>query len=150
MQKITTFLWFDDNAMEAVEFYTSVFGDSSLVNTMPGPDGGVMGATFKLEGQEFMALNGGPLFTFTPAISLYVACETQEEIDDLWAKLTDGGEEQPCGWLVDRFGVSWQIIPGVLGGLLSDPDPGRAGRAMEAMLKMKKLDIAALQAAADG
>lgn len=117
---------------------------------MPGPDGTLMGATFELDGQSFVAFNGGPHFQLSPAISIYINCETQEEIDDLWAKLTDGGSESRCGWLVDRFGLSWQIIPSVLQKLLSDPDREKAGRATNAMLSMQKLDIATLERAAAG
>lgn len=153
MQKITTFLWFDDQAEEAVNFYTSVFKNSRILNVSrygeggPGPKGTVMTATFQLEGQEFIALNGGPQYKFTEAISLYVSCKTQAEVDELWAKLTEGGEEGPCGWLKDKFGLSWQIIPTALGELLSDPDPATAQRAMKAMLQMKKIEISKLQEA---
>jgi len=150
MQKITPFLWFDNNAQEAVEFYTSVFKNARLDSTMPGPDGKVMGASFQLEGLSFMALNGGPQFQFTPAISLYVNCESQDEVDYYWSRLGDGGSFQPCGWLRDRFGVSWQIIPTALSRMLQDKDRARAGRAMQAMMKMSKIDIAALQAAYEG
>lgn len=151
MQKITTFLWFDGKAEEAMKFYVSVFKNSKILSTMPGPDGKVMTGTFQLEGQNFMALNGGPQFTFTEAISLFVNCETQAEVDDLWKKLTvDGGEESMCGWLKDKYGLSWQIVPSVLGKLFGDKDRVKAGRAVQAMLKMKKLDIAKLQAAFDG
>jgi predicted 3-demethylubiquinone-9 3-methyltransferase (glyoxalase superfamily) len=153
MQKITPFLWFNDQAEEAIKFYTSIFKNSKIVsmsrygNAGPGPKGTVMSATFQLEGQDFMALNGGPLYKFTEAISLYVDCKTQDEVDALWAKLTEGGEEGPCGWLKDKFGLSWQIIPTVLGELLSDPDPEKSQRVMKAMLQMKKIDIAKLQQA---
>ena len=159
-QKITPFLWFNDNAEEAVKFYVSIFKNSRIGKiaryTEAGekvagrPKGSVMTVEFQLEGQEFIALNGGPGFPFSGAVSLYVTAETQDEIDDLWAKLTDGGEPGRCGWLKDRYGFSWQIVPPVLGELLSDPDPARAGRATQAMLGMGKLDIAALRAAADG
>lgn len=155
-QKITTFLWFDGHAEQAAELYTSLFPDSRIVDVSrygeggPGKPGSVMSVTFELAGQQFFALNGGPHYQFTPAVSLYVSCQTQEEVDRLWAKLLEGGgKETACGWLDDRFGLSWQIIPDVLPKLLSDPDRGRAGRAMQAMLKMKKLDIAGLNAAAD-
>jgi predicted 3-demethylubiquinone-9 3-methyltransferase (glyoxalase superfamily) len=153
MQKIVPFLWFDSNAEEAVAFYTSLFKDAKVVGVSrygdagPGPKGTVMGISFRLQGQEFYALNGGPAFTFSPAISLFVNCESQEEVDDLWGKLSAGGKVQQCGWLTDRFGVTWQIIPTVLGEMLQDPDPGKARRVMEAMLKMVKIDIAALKRA---
>lgn len=151
MQKIRTFLWFNDQAEEAANFYVSVFGDGKVTDVhRAGPGGAVMMVTFELFGQEFMALNGGPEFTFTEAISLYVDCTSQEEVDALWTKLTDGGEESMCGWLKDRYGLSWQIIPRTLTDLLTDPDPARAQRAMEAMLTMQKIDSAALIAAADG
>lgn len=150
MQKITPFLWFDGDAEEAAAFYVSVFKRSRIVSTMPGPNGKALTVAFELEGQRFVALNGGPQYQFTPAISFYVDCETQAEVDALWAKLTDGGAEVQCGWLTDRFGVSWQIVPSVLMTLLSDPDPEKAGRVMQAMLKMVKLDIAALQRAHAG
>jgi len=156
MQKITPFLWFDDQAEEAMNFYVSVFKNSRVVDVSrygsesPGTPGTVMTCTFRIEGQDFMVLNGGPEFSFTPAISFLVSCETQEEVDDLWAKLTAGGEVVQCGWLKDKFGVSWQIVPTVLGELLDDPDPIRSGRVMKAMLQMKKLDIAQLQRAYDG
>lgn len=150
MQKITPFLWFDGRAEEAMKFYTSVFKNSKVKNVSPGPDGSIMTATFELEGQEFIALNGGPLFKFTEAVSFFVKCETQEEIDELWEKLTEGGQESRCGWLKDKFGLSWQIIPPILGQLISDKDPQKSKRAMEAMLKMNKIDIAALKKAYDG
>jgi predicted 3-demethylubiquinone-9 3-methyltransferase (glyoxalase superfamily) len=156
MQKITPFLWFNDNAEEAMNFYVSVFKNSKVGRISrygegaPLPAGTVMSATFELEGLEFMALNGGPLFKFTEAISLFVDCKTQEEVDELWAKLTDGGEESQCGWLKDKFGLSWQIIPSALGEYLGDEDPERSGRALQAMLQMQKIDIAALKKAADG
>ena len=156
MQKITPFLWFDNQAEEAMNFYVSVFANSRVVHVSrygdagPGPKGSVMSVTFELEGQRFMALNGGPQFSFTPAISLFVSCETQEEVDRLWAALVDGGEEQPCGWLKDRYGVSWQIIPNALGELLGDPDPVKSQRVMQAMLQMKKIDVAGLKQAHAG
>lgn len=157
MQKITPFLWFDNNAGEAIELYTSVFKNSKTINvrrygkTGPMPEGTVMTGTIELEGQQFMLLNAGPMFSFTPAISLYVNCETQEEVDYYWERLTaDGGKESRCGWLEDKFGLSWQIVPSILGELLGDPDQARADRAMSAMMQMGKLDIAALKAAADG
>jgi predicted 3-demethylubiquinone-9 3-methyltransferase (glyoxalase superfamily) len=150
MQKITTFLMFSDQAMDAVDLYLSVFKNAKLLSTMPGPDGAVMGATFEIDGQEFTAYNGGPSFSFAEGISLMVNCETQEEVDHLWEKLSEGGEQQPCGWLKDRFGVSWQIIPTVLGELLGDPDREKANRVMQAMLQMGKIDIAGLRRAAEG
>jgi predicted 3-demethylubiquinone-9 3-methyltransferase (glyoxalase superfamily) len=155
MQKITPFLWFDGKAEEAMNFYVSIFKNSKVVRVTrcgdagPGPKGTVMSATFQLEGQEFFALNGGPLFTFSPAISFYVNCETQQEVDELWEKLSKGGHKERCGWLKDKFGVSWQIIPSVLGKLLNDQDPQKAGWVMQAMLKMDKIDIKGLQQAYD-
>ena len=155
MHKITPFLWFDDNAEEAINFYTSIFKNSRIVSTSrypangPGPAGKLMTATFQLEGQEFMALNGGPTYKFTEAISLFVDCKTQAEVDELWEKLSAGGEKSQCGWLKDKFGVSWQIIPRALGELLGDPDPAKAQRVMQAMLQMTKLDIKGLQQAAE-
>jgi predicted 3-demethylubiquinone-9 3-methyltransferase (glyoxalase superfamily) len=152
-QKITPFLWFDDQAEEAANFYVSIFKDSAIVSTTrygeagPGPKGGVMTVLFKLEGREFIALNGGPHFKFTEAISFSVDCKTQEEVDWFWGRLSEGGEESQCGWLKDKYGLSWQINPTVLGEMLSDPDPAKAKRAMEAMLGMKKIDIAALKRA---
>jgi predicted 3-demethylubiquinone-9 3-methyltransferase (glyoxalase superfamily) len=154
MQKITTFLWYDTQAEEAANFYTSIFKNSKMGKISrygeagPGPKGSAMSVTFQLEGQEFFALNGGPQFKFTPAISLFVNCETQQEVDDLWEKLSAGGRTDRCGWLQDKFGLSWQIIPTVLGQLLGDKDPQRAKRAMQAMLKMTKIDIEKLQQAA--
>jgi predicted 3-demethylubiquinone-9 3-methyltransferase (glyoxalase superfamily) len=154
MQKIVPFLWFNNQAEEAMNFYLSVFkgGKAGNVQRMgkggPMPEGTVISARFQLEGQDFYALNGGPMFTFTPAISLFVNCETQAEVDRLWANLiAGGGEEQPCGWLKDKFGVSWQIIPAVLGKLISDKNPKKAAAATQAMMTMKKIDIAALQKA---
>lgn len=153
MQKITPFLWFDNNLEEAINFYTSIFKNSKIKymtrysDAGPGPKGSVMSASFELEGQQFMALNGGPVYKLTPAISLYVNCETQQEIDELWDKLSAGGKKDRCGWLVDKFGLSWQIIPPVLGELLGSKDAGKAKRAMEAMLKMDKIDIKKLQEA---
>jgi len=153
MQKITPFLWFDGQAEEAMNFYISIFKDSKIINVSrygeagPGPRGTVMSATFQLEGQQFMALNGGPHFTFTPAISLFVNCEKQEEVDELWKKLSAGGSEERCGWLKDKFGLSWQIIPAALGRLLGDKDPEKAKRVMMAMLKMNKIEIKKLQEA---
>jgi predicted 3-demethylubiquinone-9 3-methyltransferase (glyoxalase superfamily) len=155
MQKITPFLWFDGNAEQAASFYISIFKNSRMGNIArygdagPGPKGSVMSVTFQLEGQEFFALNGGPHFKFTPAISFFVDCKTQDEVDDLWDKLSAGGRTDRCGWLQDKFGLSWQIIPTVLGQLLGDKDPERAKRAMQAMLQMTKIDIAKLQQAAE-
>jgi predicted 3-demethylubiquinone-9 3-methyltransferase (glyoxalase superfamily) len=153
VQKITTFLWFDNQAEEAVNFYTSIFKNSKIDSVArygdagPGPKGTVMTATFQLEGQQFMALNGGPEFKFTEAISFFVNCETQDEVDTLWDKLSEGGEKSQCGWLKDKFGVSWQIIPSALGQLLGDPDPRKSQNVMQAMLQMTKIDIAALRRA---
>ena len=151
MQKVTTFLWYEDQAEEAAKFYVSVFKGAEIVDTMPGPGGKAMAATFRIDGQEFIAFNGGPHYKLTPAVSVFVSVETQAEVDELWAKLlAGGGEESQCGWLVDRFGLSWQVIPKKLGQLLSAPDREKAGRAMQAMLKMRKIDIAGLQRAFDG
>jgi predicted 3-demethylubiquinone-9 3-methyltransferase (glyoxalase superfamily) len=157
IQKISPFLWFDTQAEEAARFYTTLFDDSEITEVTrmpegtPGPADQVMLVTFRLAGQGFMALNGGPDFGFTEAISLYVRCADQAEVDRLWSALTaDGGEESMCGWLKDRYGLSWQIVPDRLGELLADPDAERAQRAMQAMLKMQKIDVAALEAAADG
>ena len=153
IQKITPFLWFDKEAEEAMNFYVSIFKNSTVGRVTrygdagPGPKGQVMSATFQLEGQEFMALNGGPHFSFTPAISLYVNCETQAEVDELWEKLSAGGSTDRCGWLKDKYGLSWQIIPTALGRLLGDTDAGRSQRVMHAMLKMDKIDIRELQEA---
>jgi predicted 3-demethylubiquinone-9 3-methyltransferase (glyoxalase superfamily) len=148
-QKIVTFLWFDGKAEEAANFYVSIFKNSKIVRVMPGPQGTAMGVTFQLEGQEFFALNGGPQFKFTPAISLFVNCETQQEVDDLWKKLLAGGREDQCGWLQDKYGLSWQIIPTALGRMLGDKDAKKANAAMQAMLQMKKIDIKGLQQAYD-
>ena len=154
MQKIVTFLWYDTQAEQATNFYVSIFKNSKIGKISrygeggPGPKGSVMGVTFELEGQEFFALNGGPHFKFTPAISLFVNCETQEEVDELWAKLSAGGRPDRCGWLQDKYGLSWQIIPKVLGELLGNKDPQIAQRAMQAMLQMSKIDIRTLQQAA--
>ncbi|MBI2766377.1 MAG: VOC family protein [Chloroflexi bacterium] len=150
MQKITPFLWFDDNAEEAMTFYTSIFKDSKIVDRRPSPDGKMLTGTFELAGQQFMALNGGPAFRFTEAISFFVSCKTQEEVDELWGKLSAGGEESQCGWLKDKFGLSWQIIPEALGELLADPDPEKAGRVMQAMLQMGKIDVRKLEEAYAG
>jgi predicted 3-demethylubiquinone-9 3-methyltransferase (glyoxalase superfamily) len=151
MQKITPFLWFDDQAEEAANFYTSIFKNSKILNISrygeagPRPEGMVMTVTFQLDGQQFTALNGGPEFKFTEAISFFVSCETQEEVDELWEKLTEGGEEVQCGWLKDKYGVSWQIIPTALMEMLQDKDAERAQRVMKAMLQMRKIDIRALR-----
>ncbi len=151
MQKITPFLWFDSQAEEAANFYVSIFKNSKIDTISrygdagPGPKGSVMVVTFQLEGQKFAALNGGPHFTFTPAISLFVDCETQEEVDELWDKLLVGGRTDRCGWLQDKYGLSWQIIPTVLMKLMSDPDPAKSSRVMQAMLQMEKIDIKRLQ-----
>lgn len=157
MQKITPFLWFDSQAEEAVNFYVSVFKNSRILSMQRyGPEaaevsgrpkGSVMTVSFLLDGQEFVALNGGPVYKISPAISFVVNSETQEEVDEYWEKLTAGGEEVQCGWLTDKFGVSWQIVPSQLDKLLSDPDPVKSGRVMQAMLQMKKIDIAGLQRA---
>ena len=153
MQKITPFLWFDGKAEEAMKFYVSIFKNSKVGSVTrygeagPGPEGTVMSATFQLDGQDFFALNGGPQFKFTPAISLFVNCETQQEVDELWEKLSEGGEKQRCGWLKDRFGLSWQIVPSVLGKLLRDKDPEKSNRVMKAMMQMDKIDISGLQKA---
>jgi predicted 3-demethylubiquinone-9 3-methyltransferase (glyoxalase superfamily) len=155
MQKITPFLWFDDKAEEAMNFYASIFKNSKILGVSrygeggPGKPGQVMTGTFELNGQEFMALNGGPEFKFTEAVSFFVNCETQQEVDELWTKLTDGGEESQCGWLKDKYGLSWQIVPTLLGKLLNDKDPKKAQRVMQAMLQMKKIDTVKLQQAYD-
>ena len=151
MQKLTPFLWFDDQAEEAMNFYCSIFKNAKTGTIMrygdagPRPKDSVMSATFELEGLEFIALNGGPQFTFTPAISFFVRCETQQEIDHYWEKLAEGGEKHACGWLRDKFGVSWQVVPAVLGKMLQDKDPAKASRVMQTMLRMTKLDIGELQ-----
>ncbi|GHF65016.1 VOC family protein [Streptomyces mashuensis] len=156
MQKITPFLWFDHQAEEAAQYYMSVFDDSRLVDVQrygkagPGPEGTVMTVAFELAGQRFVALNGGPRFTFNEAISLSVDCATQEEVDELWARLSEGGEEGPCGWLKDKYGLSWQIVPRALTDLLGDPDPEKAQRVMQAMLGMKKIVIRELEDAYRG
>ena len=156
MQKITPFLWFDDQAEEAMNFYVSIFKNSKILGVArfgeagPGRAGSVMTATFQLEGQEFTALNGGPEFKFTEAISFFVHCEAQQEVDELWEKLSAGGEESMCGWLKDKFGVSWQIVPNALVEMLNDPDPEKSNRVLQAMLKMRKIDIAGLKKAYEG
>ncbi|NTX05905.1 VOC family protein [Myxococcus sp. CA051A] len=151
MQKITPFLMFNNQAEEAAKLYTSVFKNSKITSVARGPDGAAMSVTFELEGQPFMAFNGGPRFKFTEAISLFVSCETQPEVDSLWEQLTaGGGKDSKCGWLEDRFGVSWQIIPTTLMRLMGDKDPAKAGRVVQAMLGMQKIDIAALERAYQG
>ena len=156
MQKITPFLWFNDNAEEAMNFYISIFKNSKVLNVArygeagPGPKGTVMTATFQLDGQEFVALNGGPHFKFTEAISFVVYCETQEEVDEFWEKLSEGGEKSRCGWLKDKYGLSWQIVPTILAELYQDKDAEKTKRVMEAMLQMDKLDIKTLKQAYDG
>jgi predicted 3-demethylubiquinone-9 3-methyltransferase (glyoxalase superfamily) len=152
MPKIVPFLWYDDDAEEAIRFYASIFPDTKILSeARRGPKGPLMSATFLLGGREYMALNGGPTYSFTEAFSLFVSCRTQEEIDDLWAKLTaDGGEPGRCGWLKDKFGLSWQVIPSALGEMLGDKDPTRARRVAEAMMKMNKLDIGLLRQAYEG
>ncbi len=150
VQKITPFLWLDGKAVEAMNFYIGIFKNARVTSVMrygeagPGPRGSVMSVTFELEGQEFIALNGGPIFAFSPAISFFIRCETQEEVDEFWARLSEGGQTQQCGWLKDRFGVSWQIVPTVLHAMLRDRDGEKSKRVMQAMLKMTKLDIALL------
>jgi len=153
MQKITTFLWFDNQAEEAAKLYVSLFKNSKIGSVSrygdagPGPKDSVMMVIFELDGQQFMALNGGPTFKFTPAISLFVNCETQQEVDELWDKLSEGGRKDRCGWLTDKYGLSWQIIPTALAKLMSDPDPEKSKRVMKAMLQMDKIDIAGLERA---
>ena len=153
MPKISPWLWFDKEAEEAATFYVSIFKDSKVLDVRrygdegPGPAGSAMTVTFELEGQEVTALNGGPHFKPNEAFSFFVNCDSQEEVDEYWAKLTEGGEESQCGWLKDRYGFSWQIVPTRLGDLLGDEDPEKAGRVMNAMLQMKKIDVAALEAA---
>jgi predicted 3-demethylubiquinone-9 3-methyltransferase (glyoxalase superfamily) len=153
MQKISTFLWFDTRAEEAANFYTSIFKNSKILSVArypegsPGPAGSVMTVTFELEGKAFIALNGGPVYKFTEAISFFVNCETQDEVDLLWEKLTEGGEPGQCGWLKDKFGVSWQIVPTALGELLGAKNPAKSKSVVQAMLKMKKLDIEGLKRA---
>ncbi len=155
MQRIAPFLWFDTQAEEAARFYVSIFRNSKILKVArygeagPGPRGSVMTVQFQLDGQEFIALNGGPQFKFTEAVSLSVSCQTQEEVDEYWTRLSEGGEQGQCGWLKDKYGLSWQVNPTILGEMLSDPDPQRAKRVMEAMLTMKKIDIARLKQAYD-
>ena len=151
MKKITPFLWFDTEAEEAMNLYVSIFKNSKVLGVTPGPNGRAMSVNFELEGQEFIGLNAGPEFKFNESISFLVNCNSQEEVDELWEKLTaDGGEESRCGWLKDKYGLSWQIIPTALGEMLGDPDPEKAGRAMQAMLQMNKIDIQGLKQAHDG
>jgi len=156
MQKITPFLWFNDKAEEAMNFYVSIFKDAKVVSVSrygdagPGPKGSVMTAAFRMFGQDFIALNGGPQYTFTPAVSFVVNCETQKEVDEYWEKLSAGGRKDRCGWLTDKYGLSWQIVPTVLSQLLTDKDSKKSQRVMKAMLQMDKLDIARLKQAAEG
>lgn len=156
MLDIVPNLWFDTQAEQAAEFYCSVFPDSRVVSVArypegsPGPTGEVMTVEFELQGRRFVGINGGPQFTFSEAVSFQISCVDQAEVDHYWERLTDGGEESQCGWLKDRFGLSWQVVPAGMDEVFSDPDPGRAQRAMQAMLGMRKLDLAALKAAADG
>jgi predicted 3-demethylubiquinone-9 3-methyltransferase (glyoxalase superfamily) len=155
-QKIAPFLWFDSKAEEAANFYVSIFKNSQVVRVTrygdagPGPKGTVMSVIFQLEGQEFFALNGGPQFTFTPAISFFVSCETQQEVDELWEKLSAGGRKDRCGWLQDKYGLSWQVVPSALGKMLQDKDAKKSQRVMKAMMQMDKIDIKGLQEAYDG
>jgi len=154
MSEITPCLWFDTEGEDAAKFYTSVFPNSKILHVArygsagPRPEGTVMNVDFELNGQEFMALNGGPEFTFSEAISFQVSCKTQDEVDTYWSRLSEGGEEGPCGWLKDKYGVSWQIVPTALAELLTDPDPEKSQRVMSAMLKMKKIEIDKLERAA--
>lgn len=156
MQKITPFLWFDNQAEEAMNFYLSIFKDSKALavtrygDAGPGPKGSVMTAKFQLEGLEFVALNGGPVFNFTEAVSFAINCESQKEVDYFWEKLTEGGAESQCGWLKDRYGLSWQVVPTILLKMLQDKDPEKSARVIKAMLPMRKIDIAILQQAYDG
>ena len=149
MQKITPFLWFDGKAEEAMNFYISIFKNSKIVNLSRSAEGRLTGGTFQLDGQEFFALNGGPQFTFSPAISFFVNCQTQQEVDELWEKLSEGGAKQRCGWLKDKYGLSWQIVPSVLGKMLQDKDTNKAKNVMNAMLQMNKIDIERLKQAYD-
>jgi predicted 3-demethylubiquinone-9 3-methyltransferase (glyoxalase superfamily) len=150
MKKITPFLWFDTQAEEAMHFYVSIFKNSKVLGVTPGPNGIASSVNFELEDQEFVGFNAGPEFKFNEAISFFVDCKNQQEVDELWEKLTaDGGEESQCGWVKDKFGLWWQIIPSVLGELMGDPDPEKAKRVREAMLKMHKIDIAGLKQAYD-
>jgi predicted 3-demethylubiquinone-9 3-methyltransferase (glyoxalase superfamily) len=155
MSKITPFLWFDDKAEEAMNFYVAIFKNSKAGSVTrygdsgPGPKGSVMSVTFELDGQEFFGLNGGPHFTFSPAVSFFINCETQQEVDELWEKLSAGGEKQRCGWLKDRYGLSWQVVPSVLTELLHDKNPMKSKNVMAAMMQMEKLDIEKLRRAAE-
>ncbi len=149
-QKITPFLWFDGQAEEAAAFYVSLFPDSAVTNVTPGPGGAALVVEFRLAGSYYLALNGGPQFEFTEAVSLSIDCQTQAEVDDLWEKLSAGGSEGRCGWLKDRYGLSWQVVPSALGELMGGADPAKAGRVTAAMMGMTKLDIQALRDAADG
>ncbi len=150
MNKVTPFLWFDGQVEEAINFYLSVFKNAKLLGKSAGPDGKVVSARFEIEGQQFLALNGGPHFKFTPAISFFIDCKTQQEVDELWEKLSARGEPQRCGWLKDKFGLSWQVIPSVLTELLYDEDREKSQRVMQAMLQMDKIDIRTLQRAYEG
>jgi predicted 3-demethylubiquinone-9 3-methyltransferase (glyoxalase superfamily) len=150
IKKITPFLWFDNQAEEAMKYYVSIFKNSKILGVTPGPNGTVMMASFQLNGQDFYALNGGPQFKFTEAISFFVDCETQQEVDELWAKLSEGGEEGRCGWLKDKYGLWWQIVPSALGELMGDKDPEKAKRVVQAMLQMNKIDIEGLKRAYEG
>ena len=156
MPSITPFLWFDDNAEEAVAYYLSIFPNSRIANmarygeNTPGEPGKVMTIEFELDGMRMVALNGGPVYAFTPAISLFISCRDQQEVDHYWEKLSDGGQVQQCGWVTDRFGLTWQVVPEALGRLMSDPDPVKAQRVVQAMLKMVKLNVAELQRAYEG
>lgn len=149
MSKITPFLWFNDNAEQAMDFYASIFKDATITAKNMGPDGKLFTGSLTLQGQELLVLNGGPQFTFNESISFFVNCADQDEVDYFWQKLTDGGQESQCGWLKDKFGLSWQIVPQQLGQLTSNPDPVVSGRVIQAMLKMNKIIIADLQAAHD-
>jgi len=151
MQKITPYLWFDGQAEEATAHYVSIFKNAQVVDVVRmGPDGPAITVTFEIDGQRFVALNGGPQFTFTEAVSLYIGCADQAEVDELWERLSEGGEKGQCGWLKDRFGLSWQVVPDALGELMSDPDPQKAGRVGQAMMAMTKIDIQGLRDAYDG
>ena len=149
-QKITPFLWFDDKAEEAAKFYVSLFADSAVTSITPGPNGAALVVEFHLAGSRFLALNGGPMFQFSEAVSLSIDCHSQAEVDELWEKLSAGGSKSQCGWLKDKYGFSWQVVPTALSQLLSSPDRARSARVMQAMMQMTKLDIAMLQSAAGG
>jgi predicted 3-demethylubiquinone-9 3-methyltransferase (glyoxalase superfamily) len=150
MLSVTPILWYDSQAEEAANFYVSLFEDGRILETRPGSANSVMSVSFRICGRDYTAFNGGPHFTFSPAISLFISCDTQAEVDRLWDALSKGGKPSRCGWVTDRFGVSWQVVPKQLGELLSDPDSGRSSRAFQAMMGMSKLDIAALEAATKG